>query len=137
MVENKNQGKNNSSGKLYTQASKLSINTSEVLKIKETFPSLSAKKINQVNNIVNGQSKPKPYIKMTTIGPFRKQIIILMSGENVNTFMKNSSLHVANINRLLRNTKSDILVDYIRSDPTGVTIITNKVSQQSDMSIIN
>ena len=46
MVENKNQGKNNSSGKLYTQASKLSINTSEVLKIKETFPSLSAKKIN-------------------------------------------------------------------------------------------
>ena len=74
---------------------------------------------------------------MTTKGPSRKQIIILMSGENVNTFMKNSSLHVANINRLLRNTKSDILVDYIRSDPTGVTIITNKVSQQSDMSIIN
>ena len=46
MVENKNQGKNNSSGKLYAQASKLSINTLEVLKIKETFPSLSAKKIN-------------------------------------------------------------------------------------------
>ena len=52
-VENKDQSKNNSSGKLYAQASKPSINTSEVLKIKETFPSLSAKKIDQVNNIVN------------------------------------------------------------------------------------
>ena len=44
---------------------------------------------------------------------------------------------MANINRLLHNTKSDVLVDYIRSDPTYVTIITNKVSQQSNMSIIN
>jgi len=44
-VENKDQGKNNSSGKSYAQASKLSINISEVLKIKKTFPSLSAKKI--------------------------------------------------------------------------------------------
>ena len=53
MVENKDQSENNSSSKLYAQASKPSINTSEVLKIKETFPSLSAKKIDQVNNIVN------------------------------------------------------------------------------------
>ena len=53
MVENKDQSENNSSGKLYAQASKPSINTSEVLKIKETFSSLSAKKIDQVNNIVN------------------------------------------------------------------------------------
>jgi len=136
-VENKDQGKNNSYGKSYTQASKLSINTLEVLKIKETFPSLSAKKIDQVNSIVNGQSKPKPCIKMTTKGPSRKQVIIPMSGENINTFMKNSSLHVANINRLLCNAKLDVLVDYIRSDPTGVIIITNKVSQQSDMSIID
>jgi len=127
-VENKDQGKNNSSGKSYAQASKLSINTSEVLKIKETFPSLSAKKIDQVNSIVNSQNKPKLHIKMTTKGPSRKQIIIPMSGENINTFMKNLSLHMANINKLLRNAKSDVLVDYIRSDPTSVTIITNKVS---------
>ena len=44
-VINKDQGINNNSGKSYAQASKLSINTSEVLKIKETFPSLSTKKI--------------------------------------------------------------------------------------------
>ena len=74
---------------------------------------------------------------MMTKGPSRKQVIISMSGENINTFIKNSSLHVANINRLLCNTKSDVLVDYIRSNLTCVTIITNKVSQQSDMSIID
>ena len=112
-VENKDQDKNNSSDKSYTQASKPSINTSEVLKIKETFPSLSAKKINQVNSIVNGQNEPKPRIKMTTKGPSKKQVIIPMSGENINTFMKNSSLYVANINRLLRNAKLDVLVNYI------------------------
>jgi len=46
IVVNKDQDINNNSGKSYAQASKLSINISEVLKIKETFPSLSAKKIN-------------------------------------------------------------------------------------------
>jgi len=137
MVENKNQGNINSSGKSYAQASKMSINTLEVLKIKETFPSLNAQKIDQVNNIVNGQSKPKPRIKMTTKEPSRKQVIIPISRENVNSFMKNSSLHVANINRLLHNAKLDVLVDYIYSDPTGITIITSKVSQQSDLSIID
>ena len=80
-------------------------------------------------------NKPKPRIKITTKGPSKKQVIIPMSGENINTFMKNSSLHVANINRLLRNAKLDVLVNYIWSDPIGVIIITNKVSQQSDMSI--
>ena len=44
---------------------------------------------------------------------------------------------MANINRLLCNAKSDVLANYIHSDPTGITIITNKVSQQSDMSIID
>ena len=60
-----------------------------------------------------------------------------MSGKNVNSFMKNSSLHVANINRNLRNAKLDVLVDYIQSDNSGITVITNKVAQQSNMSIIN
>ena len=107
------------------------------MKIKETFPSLNAEKINQVNSIVNGQNKLKPHIKMTTKGPSRKQIIIPMSGDNVSSFMKNSSLHVANINRLLWNAKTDVLVNYICSGNTGITIVTNKVSQQSDMTIIN
>ena len=65
----------------------MTINMSEVLKIKETFPALNAKKINQLNNIVNRQNKPKPRIKMTTKGPSRKNIIIPMSSKNASSFM--------------------------------------------------
>jgi len=34
---------------------------------------------------------------MTTKGPSRKQVIIPMSKDNIDAFMKNSSLHVANV----------------------------------------
>ena len=129
MVEYNVNGNTNNSGKSYAQATKMSNKTSDVLKIKNMFPSLNAQKVDQVNNIVNGQVKPKPHIKMTTKGPSRKQIIIPMSGENISSFMKSSSLHVANLNRLLHNAKSDVLTDYICSDPIGITIVTNKVSQ--------
>ena len=59
-TNNSERSTNQQNSKSYTQVSKTKINISEVLKIKETFPALNAKKINQVNNIVNGQSKPKP-----------------------------------------------------------------------------
>ena len=123
--------------KSYAQASKQSASTSEVLKIKEYFPALNVNQINQVNNIVKGNPKPKPHIQMTTKGPSRKQIIISISNNNNHTFMKNSVAHVANINRLLRNTKSEAAVDYIQSDPIGLSIVTNKVVLQLDLQIID
>ena len=136
-VESSNQSSNPSSGKSYAQASKSLANASEILKIKETFLSLNAQKIDQVNNIVNGQTKAKPRIKMTTKGPLRKHVIIPMSSDNISSFMKNSSLHMTNINRSLWNAKTDVLVDYIRSDNTGISVVVNKVAQQLDMSIID
>ena len=136
-AEPSNNSSKSNAGKSYAQASKPSFNTSEVLKIKETFPSLNAKKIEQVNNIVNGQNKTKPRIKMTTKGPLRKQIIIPISNDNVVSFMKNSSSHVSNINRALRNAKTDVLVDYIQSDDTGISVVVDKIAQQSDIAIIN
>ena len=123
--------------KSYAQVSKTKINTSEVLKIKETFPALNAKEINQVNDIVNSQSKPNPRIRMTTKGPSRKNIIIPMSSDNASSFMRNSSLNIANINRELRNARTNILVDYIKSDNTGIIVTTNKVAQLSDLAIID
>jgi len=122
--------------KSYAQASKQNISTSEVIKIKEAFPSINAKKINQINNIVKGNPKPKPHIQMTTKGPSRKQVIIPMGNDNISNFMKNSLIHVFNINRFLRNAKSEILVDFIYSDLLGITIVTNKVSLQLDLLII-
>jgi len=59
-----------------------------------------------------------------------------MSNDNNTKFMKNSSVHVANINRALRNAKSEVLADFIYLDPLGITVVTNKVSMQSDLQII-
>ena len=73
---------------------------------------------------------------MTTKGLSRKQIIIPMSSDNINKFMKNSLLHVANINQSLRNSKSEVLVDFICLDLTSITVVTNKVVVQSDLYII-
>ena len=137
---NKNSGNKSSipqGNKSYAQASKMPTSTSDVLKIKENFPALNAKKIDQISNIVKGGEKQKPRLQSTTKGPSRKQVIIPMSSENSSSFMRNSSIHVANINRELRNAKTEVLVDFIRSDTNGVIIVTNKVGQQSDLSVID
>ena len=71
MIENKKKEGSNST-KSYTQASKSPATTSDVLKIKEAFPALNTKKIDQVNNIVKGNPKLKPKIQMTTKGLSKK-----------------------------------------------------------------
>ena len=129
--------RNNNPARSYAQATKPSANTLEVLKIKEAFLALNAKKIDQVNSIINGNLKPKPWIQIITKGPSKKQVIVPMSKENNNNFMKNSALYMVNINRQLWNAKSEVLVNYIWSDPLDITVITSKVSQQSDLLIIN
>ena len=73
---------------------------------------------------------------MTMKGPSRKHVIIPMSNDNNMKFMKNSSMHVANINRVLRNVKSKVLMDFIWSDSLDIAAVTNKVSLQSDLQII-
>ena len=73
---------------------------------------------------------------MTTKGLSRKHVIILMSSGNITKFMKNSSLHVTNINRSLRNVKSEVLADFIQSDFLGIMVVTNKVVLQLDLQII-
>jgi len=74
---------------------------------------------------------------MTTKGLLRKQVIIPMSKDNVNAFIKNSSLHVSSMNRQFQNAKSETLVDYIRTKPLGITVVTNKVAQPSDLMLID
>ena len=65
--------------------------------------------------------------------PSRKHVIIPMGNDNNARFMKNPSAHITNINRALRNVKSEVLVDFIHSDLLGTIVITNKVFLQSDL----
>jgi len=73
---------------------------------------------------------------MTTKGLSRKQVIISMNGDNITKFIKESLSHVANINRALKNAKTEVLVNFIRSDQANITIITSKVASLSDLVII-
>jgi len=97
---------------------------------------MSVKEIDQINNIVREPFKSKPHIQMTTKGPSRKQVIIPMVKDNIDKFMKNSSIYVTNLNRNLRNTISKVLVDFIHSDLLGIIVVINKVLLNSDLLII-
>ena len=64
---------------------------------------------------------------MTTKGPLYKQVIILIDSNNMVKFMSNSSNHVINIDRLLKNIKLEYKTDYIRAEKSGIIIVTDKV----------
>jgi len=59
-----------------------------------------------------------------------------MSIDNTNKFIKESSIYIANINRTLKNIKSDVMTDFIRVENKGVVISTNKVASSLDLQSI-
>ena len=50
---------------------------------------------------------------MTTKGFLRKQIIIQMSSNNSEKIMAMLSKYIANINRALKDIKSDVMADFL------------------------
>ena len=120
------QDNSNKGIKLYAQASSPNIN--EVLKIKENFPNLLVKKIKNIQKTINKLRKEKPYINIMIKGPSKRQVIILMDNNNILKFMISSSAHIANINRTLKNIKSDIVADFACANHHRLIITTNKVA---------
>jgi len=112
-------------GKSYAQASLPLM--SKVLKIKETFPKLQASKIDSIYKIISSTGKLKPKLNMTIKGPLRKQVIIPMSNDNKFKFMESSSSHITNLNKALKNIKSEVIADFVYNDIASITIITNKI----------
>jgi len=99
-----------------------------MLKIKETFLNLPNKKIEQVQKVINN-SNNKSKLK----GPSRKQVIIPMNNDITKEFIKNSSLHIININWALKAIKSSTIANFIRVEDKGIVITTNNVSSGSDL----
>jgi len=120
--------------KLYAQASAPSIG--EILKLKENFLSLSTKKIENIHRIISDSGKSKSKINMTTKSPLRNQIIILMGNDNKTKSIASSSVYITNINSMLKNIKSDIRADFVRTDQHGIIIIINKVASTSDLQMV-
>ena len=100
----------------------------ETFKIKKMFPNLQNKKIENIQNIISSKTKSKLKLNMTTKEPSRKQVIISMNVANARNLIKDSSLHMSNINRALKNIKLEIMADFICSENRRVVIITNKVA---------
>jgi len=73
---------------------------------------------------------------MITKGLWKKQVIILMNNNNKTQFIKNLSAHITNINRALRNIKSEVMADFTQSEQLGIVITTNKVTAPLDLQII-
>ena len=73
---------------------------------------------------------------MITKGLFRKQVIISMSNENRIKFLELSSAHISNINRALKDIKSEIMADFVYSNQAGIIIVTNKVASPLDLQTI-
>ena len=59
-----------------------------------------------------------------------------MSLLNTNRFMAKSNQHITNINRLLKNVKSDVLANFICTDNKEMIITTNKVATNSNLKVI-
>jgi len=59
-----------------------------------------------------------------------------MSLTNVEKFIVLSGKHIANINRALKDIKSDIIADFIQANSKELTITTNKVAFMLDLNMI-
>jgi len=75
-------------------------------------------------------------VQVTTKGPSRKQAIIPVHNDLVENIMGDASTHVFQINVLLKNVKSLMRSEFIRSCSGGIAIVTNNVPNPSDLSII-
>jgi len=110
--------------------------TRKTLKIKETFPNLQNKEIENIQKIIRSENKSKPKFNMTIKEPSRKQVIIPMNIDNKLHFMKELSTHIANINIALRNIKSEVIADFMQIESSGIIITTNKVAVSLDLQTI-
>ena len=73
---------------------------------------------------------------MITKKSLRKQVIISINSNNAERIMVKSNIYIFNINKLLKEVKSNVLADFMYSDNQGIIIITNKVAAFLDLNII-
>ena len=84
----------------------------------------------------SGKSKKKPKINIMTKRPLRKQVIVFIAKSNTELIVNLAYQHIANINKYLKNIKSDIITDFIRVTNEGVNITMNKLANPSNLTII-
>ena len=105
--------------------------------IKDAFLKLLSIKVNEIHKVINNSTqKDKPKIKIITKSPSIKQIIIFMGTNNSERIIAQANSYISNINRLLKDVKSEVFTDCIWFDNKEVVIITNKVVAFSNIKIM-
>ena len=124
--------------KSYAQASKSNLSCIEdIVWVKEAFPALSADEVGKVLKIKNSrEGNKKPRINMMTKGLLRKEVIILMAKHIAELIVNSAHIHIANVNKCLKNSKSDIITDFIWSTNNRIIITTNKSANNLNLSTI-
>jgi len=95
-----------------------------------------SKKIDNIHKIIHDTSKPKSKLNMTTKDSLRKQIIVLISNDNKAKFIVFLSEHITNFNRVFKNIKSEVIVDFAHIDQNNIVIVTNEVVFLLDLQTI-
>ena len=122
------------SGQLYAQI--LFLNIKEIVKIKKNFLNLSTNKIKEFHKIINKTRKEKPNININFKSPSQRQVFVSINQLNSAKFIVLSNKHISNINRALKDIKSDTVANFIHAYQQGLTITTNKVALLSILSTI-
>ena len=66
----------------------------------------------------------------------RRQVLISMSLMNSNKFIALSSIHITNINSILKGIKSDTMANFVQANQRELIITTNKVAFTLDLNTI-
>ena len=111
-------------------------NVNEILKLKENFLNISNKKIKNIYKMINDSGKVKPRINIKTKDPSCKQIIAFINNNSRAKFIVLSNLHITNLNRALKNIKSNVITDFIREDQYSIIITTNKIMSNLELKTI-
>lgn len=59
-----------------------------------------------------------------------------MGFNNIKRIMAWSNVHITNINRSLKGIKSEVVINFIRSDNKDIVVTTNKVVATSDLNVV-
>ena len=125
--------------KSYTQAFKSNIlqKIENVLQLKKAFPSLLVDKVEKILKAKNsGKGIKKPRINMTMKELLRRKIIVPTTKSNIESIVNLAHIYITNINKYLKNSKSDIIADFIHINNNRIVITTNKPTGNLDLSTI-
>jgi len=73
---------------------------------------------------------------MTTQGPSKRKVIIPITKPNAELIVNSAHIHTSNVNKCLKNSKSNIITDFIHVTNNRIVITTNKPVNNLDLSTI-